>query len=250
MFVVFRRPLPERWLTQAEGVSFELKAGPLLAAGSRIELTDNTGQRVSQELEPVPAPQSLLGPWRIAFKDGRGAPPELELPALQSWTEHPDPDVRHYSGAARYQHEVEVTRPTGSATAILDLGKVADIARVWINGNLAGTSWLPPHRLDASRLLREGSNLIEIEVANRWINRLIGDEALPTELSYQEAGVSKFTDGRLLQLPGWLYEPTNRASRKRHSFSTWKHYKADAALLPSGLIGPVTLEWHRPVHLR
>jgi hypothetical protein len=250
VFVVFRQPLPERWLTHAEGVSLEFKAGPLLATGSTVELTDNQGRRVSMQIDPVSAPRLLHGPWQVAFLDGRGAPPEVEFPQLQSWTEHPHPDIRHYSGSARYRHTVQATRPTGSATAILDLGGVADIARVWINGDLAGTSWRPPHRLDVSRWLRDGSNLVEIEVANRWINRLIGDEALPTELSYQKPGVSKFTDGRLLQLPGWLYEPSLRGSRTRRSFSTWKHYEPGAALVPSGLLGPVTLEWRRPVHPR
>jgi hypothetical protein len=54
---------------------------------------------------------------------------------------------------------------------------------------------------------------------------------------------NKFTDGRLEQLPAWLYDRTRIAEKRRVSFATWKHYTADSPLVPAGLLGPVRLEW-------
>jgi len=47
-------------------------------------------------------------------------------------------------------------------------------------------------------------------VANRWINRLIGDKGLPAE--------------------------------RRVAWTTFNPYSADSPLVPSGLLGPVTLQ--------
>ena len=97
-----------------------------------------------------------------------------------------------------------------------------------------------------TRHLRAGDNILEVRVANRWINRVIGDESLPTDLTYQPEGTNKFTDGRLQQLPAWLYDRTRLSERKRYSFTTWKHYEANSPLVPSGLLGPVQIKWSEP----
>ena len=131
----------------------------------------------------------------------------------------------------------------GDEVVILDLGNVADVAQISINGKDAGIDWHPPFRSVVSTLIREGKNEIEIRVANRWINRLIGDEAIPTNLSYQPTGKNKFTDGRLLKIPDWLYQADARGvETQKRSFAVWKHYEATDPLVPSGLLGPVRLE--------
>ena len=43
----------------------------------------------------------------------------------------------------------------------------------------------------------------------------------------------------------WWNDPAALASRQRVTFATWKHFRADSPLLPSGLIGPVRLEFAR-----
>jgi hypothetical protein len=237
---------------------------------------------------PPPAPQTLAAPWRVTFPDGRGAPSgELVFEKLVSWPDHPDAGVKYYSGTAVYKTTfaaadstqrsagilardsrdiadrnvrapvtaaapglavVPVVMPQPHQRAFLDLGAVADIARVYINGRDAGILWKPPFRADITAFLQPGENTLEIHVANRWINRLIGDEAIDDGLSYQDTGgKSKFTDGRIQKLPDWLYDPAKRGGRKRHSFSVWKHYNADSPLVPAGLLGPVTLEWFNHV---
>jgi hypothetical protein len=77
--------------------------------------------------------------------------------------------------------------------------------------------------------VRSGDNRLEVEVANLWANRLIGDEQLPYD------GIS---DG---QWPGWLEEGRPRESG-RYTFTTHRYYTADSPLLPSGLLGPVAVK--------
>lgn len=204
-----------------------------------------TEPRASAPNTAVVATLPISGPWRIAFHDGRGAPSEATFAALASWTEHENPGIKFYSGTATYRTSFTAQLRAG-ATATLDLGTVADLAKVRLNGALIGTLWQPPFRTEVTRHLRDGNNILEVRMANRWINRLIGDESLPTDLTYQPEGSHKFTDGRLEQLPAWLYDRTRLAERKRYSFTTWKHYESTSPLVPSGLLGPVKIDWSAP----
>ncbi|MBL9191096.1 MAG: hypothetical protein JNJ82_01985 [Opitutaceae bacterium] len=244
-FVVFRRPQPSRWVTGADPVSLEFKNGSLLTQADNVRVTLSDGTVRTVRSSPVPQTQTLSGPWTVAFTDGRGAPPEARWEHLTSWSEHADPGIRFYSGTAVYRTQWNVSSVQPGQVAVLDLGRVADIARVAVNGREVGVLWKTPFRADITAHLRAGNNTLEVRVANRWINRLIGDEAIPAGFAYQEPGKSKFTDGRLLELPAWLYDPAKRNERQRVSFSTWKHYQADSPLVPAGLLGPVRLEWYQ-----
>ena len=42
------------------------------------------------------------------------------------------------------------------------------------------------------------------------------------------------------------YDRTRLSERKRHSFTIWKHYEAKSPLVPSGLLGPVKIDWSAP----
>ena len=207
-----------------------------------------SGPRSVAPKTAVTANLPIAGPWRIAFHDGRGAPPEATFASLTSWTDHEHPGIKFYSGTATYRttFAVAAAKARTGATATLDLGAVADLAEVRLNGALVGTLWQPPFRAEITRHLLAGDNLLEVRVANRWINRVIGDESLPTELTYQREGTNKFTDGRLQKLPAWLYDRSRLSERKRFSFTTWKHYEASTPLVPSGLLGPVQIIWSEP----
>jgi hypothetical protein len=243
VFVIFRKPLPERWITAAAPVNLELRDGTVLAAAPLVAVRFSDGREQMVSAAAPPADLILQEPWEVSFIDGRGPPSRAVFERLISWPNHSHPGIRYYSGTAVYRTTFAAGAARPGRTAMLDLGDVADIAMVSVNGRFAGVLWKPPFRADVTQLLRNGSNTLEIRVANRWINRLIGDEAVPVDYAYQPRGKSKFTDGRLLALPEWLYDPSKLSTRKRHSFSTWKHYEADSLLVPSGLLGPVKLTW-------
>ena len=111
----------------------------------------------------------------------------------------------------------------------LDLGKVCNMARVKVNGIDKGVLWTAPWQIDITELIREEENTIEIEVANLWINRHIGDENEPWD------GVA---DGKW---PEWLINGTERPTR-RYTFTTHRFYKKDDRLYESGLLGPVMIK--------
>ena len=80
---------------------------------------------------------------------------------------------------------------------------------------------------------RDGDNALEIKVVNLWVNRMIGDEALPEDSE-------RNADGTLKKWPQWL-EEGKPSPAGRFTFTTWRLWKKGAPLLESGLIGPVTL---------
>ena len=135
----------------------------------------------------------------------------MTFDSLVDWTRRPEPGIKYYSGKAVYQNTFYL--PLGAVEPgkkyYLDLGLVKNLARVRLNGNDIGVVWCYPWRLDATDALRNGDNRLEIEVANLWPNRLIRDAGQPAE--------------------------------QRLTWTTENPYKPDSPLLPSGLLGPVTL---------
>lgn len=251
---------PELWDaitgTHADAPAFRVGANAttvplqLEPSGSIFVVFRRAAAATTREAPPttIASTRAVAGPWTVAFHEGRGAPPEATFTTLASWTEHADPGIKFYSGTATYRTTFAVAPGDlhARAAASLDLGSVADLAEVRVNGALVGTLWHPPFRADVTRHLRAGDNTLEVRVANRWINRVIGDESLPTDLSYQPEGKDKFTDGKLNHLPAWLYDRSKIGAKQRHSFTTWKHYTAESPLVPAGLLGPVQIEWREP----
>jgi len=68
---------------------------------------------------------------------------------------------------------------------------------------------------------------------NLWPNRLIGDEQLPEDSE-------RNPDGTLKQWPQWVLDGKPSPSG-RFTFTSWRLWKKNDALLESGLIGPVQL---------
>ena len=249
-FFVFHKPLPAEWPVSAEPVNLELKTGPVLTDATQVSVRYSNGREQTIDLSPAPKPEVIAGPWNVAFIDGRGAPDQVTMPELTSWSDSDDDGIKYYSGSAVYKTSFSSPAPVSGQTAILDLGVVADIAKVKINGRNVATLWHPPFRADITDFLVAGENELEVHVANRWINRMIGDASIEVDYTYQPEGRSKFTDGRLEAIPDWLYDPEKRAKpRARQSFAVWKHYGPEDPLVPSGLLGPIDIRWFNQVLL-
>jgi len=102
--------------------------------------------------------------------------------------------------------------------------------------------WSKPKRIEISEALISGSNKLEIDVTNLWVNRLIGDEQYPEDYEWME--------GKYLnKWPDWLNDVQQRPESSRVTFTSWKHWNKDDQLLPSGLIGPVMLRCAKLVPL-
>lgn len=186
----------------------------------------------------LPPPQEITGPWQVTFDPKWGGPKAVVTFAkLADWSANVETDIRYYSGTATYRKTFELANNQLSTTShqlFLDLGKVAVMARVKLNGVDCGTAWKPPYQVDITRAAHAGKNELEIDVVNLWINRMIGDEQLPEDchwLNYET----------LAEWPDWFKAGKPRPSG-RYTFTTCKHYQQDSPLVASGLLGPVTLQ--------
>jgi hypothetical protein len=201
----------------------------------RDELTTAAGRTLHAQIPALPPPLVISGPWRLGFPPKEGAPDRVSLNKLISWSEHPDPGVRHFSGTATYTASVSV--PGGMATdhqrIYLDLGRVQVMAQVKLNGRDLGILWKSPYELDVTGVLKAGDNELEIRVTNLWVNRLIGDEQLPEDSE-------RNPDGTLKAWPPWVLEG-KPSPAGRFTFTTWRLWKKGDPLIESGMLGPVTL---------
>ena len=190
------------------------------------------------DLKPV---QELTGSWEVTFdpawfypissQQGQSA---VVFETLTDWTQRPESAIKYYSGLATYRKIFDFAQvgsnrlavssvisnyplPTANCQLYLSLGTVREMARVKLNGHDLGVVWCPPwHVKIPDGTLTEKNNRLEIDVVNFWPNRLIGDAKLPQDQRRTKTNITKF------------YEPKGD-----------KHY---TTLMPSGLLGPVTLQ--------
>lgn len=180
----------------------------------------------------------ITGPWKVNFDPQWGGPASVKFDKLTDWTKRPEPGIRYYSGTATYQKNFD-----GAAGKRLDLGVVNHIARVRINGSDLGVVWTAPWSVEIpAGLLKLTGNELEIEVTNVWANRLIGDEQEPADCEWSPGHHFKGQGGFLKRFPDWFVENKPRPSQGRYCFTTWNYFTKDSPLVPSGLIGPVTLQ--------
>ncbi len=180
--------------------------------------------------------QGITGNWNLTFDPAWGPEETLEFETLRSWSEHPDPLVKYYSGTAKYVKVFNVSesaKPDGTRRYCLDLGRVEVMARVTLNGKDCGITWKPPYRVDITDALTGGQNRLEVEVVNTWVNRMIGDEQLPLDAKWKDWET-------LIEWPRW-FKQGRRSPTGRYTFTTARHYKKDSPLQPSGLLGPVRI---------
>ncbi|MBN1290642.1 MAG: glycosyl hydrolase [Candidatus Latescibacteria bacterium] len=167
---------------------------------------------------------TLEGSWDISFDPKWGGPKKVTFDILQDWIQIEERGVKYYSGIATYLKVFDFPQISGKRI-YLDLGTVYDIARVTLNGKDLGVIWCAPWRVDITGVVKAEDNRLEIEVANRWTNRLIGDSQAPD------------VDFRTVKWPSGLLSGKEYKTG-RYTFTTGEGYKK---LLPSGLLGPVRI---------
>jgi len=204
-----RRDLPE--FAEADGITtvpVRLDAGE---SGFVIFRKPTGGTTASgQNFPELTASMVLTAQWQVAFDPKWGGPGNVVFDTLQDWSKHAEPGIRHYSGKAVYRTTFDCPAAIVKTASSLALGDVKNMATVRLNGKDLGTAWCHPWRVDIpAGTLQEKGNQLEITVANLWINRLIGDSALP--------------------------------KNKRLTWTTLEPFKPDSPLQPSGLLGPVAV---------
>ena len=167
------------------------------------------GESRSRNFPELHKVAELAGPWEVAFDPKWGGPQRVTFDTLQDWSKRQEDGIRFYSGTAVYRKSFDAPKVPRGQRIYLDLGVVKNLARVRLNGRDLGAVWCAPWRVDITEAVKPTDNRLEIDVANLWPNRLIGDQALP--------------------------------AAQRLTSTTWNPFKKDSPLLESGLLGPVTL---------
>ena len=176
--------------------------------------------------------KELEGSWQVSFDPQWGGPEKVIFENLTDWSMNKNEGIRYYSGRAIYSKTFDIPEhilQLDNAAIFLDLGVVKNMAGVKLNGIDLGVVWTSPWRVKINGALQPKNNQLEIEVANLWGNRLIGDAQLPDD------GVK---DG---QWPDWLLEDKPRTSG-RFTFTPRHFYDQNSTLQASGLMGPVTIQ--------
>jgi hypothetical protein len=204
----------------AEGVQVPVQM-PVLA--STFLVFRNSGSTSSlAATKPIAAEATatqqieIAGPWQLEFPESQGAPAKVTFEQLESWTDAGEQGIRDFSGIATYR--TTFTCPADlaeqAAQVTLDLGQVAEVCEVWLNGQQLGIAWHEPYRFNATDAMNSGENRLEVRVANLWLNRVRADAQLPP-------------DGRITRIVP----------------SSWYDRCRESKPLPSGLLGPVKLQF-------
>jgi hypothetical protein len=167
-------------------------------------------------------PQPLIGKWRVQFiSGGPELPDPIESTDLKSWTEFGGDGVRRFSGTASYT--ISFSRPQVQAGSwLLDLGRVAESARVRINSKDLGVLISAPFMIRIPNELLREENTLEIQVSNLMTNRII-------DLDRRNVNWKRFYN---INMPARRRE--NAGPDGLFNSSGWTPRE-------SGLIGPVTI---------
>jgi hypothetical protein len=221
--------------------SYQIVSNRLLVwVNGFFPLSWSDGKRAMVSINDIPEPQTVGGPWQIKFTSTYDPPRTVTYNQLKSWTEDAAFDTKYFSGTGTYSKGLVIPKAllASGDRLYLDLGDVRDLCRIRLNGKPVATLWKAPFRVDITGFARVGKNALEVDVTNLWTNRLIGDEQFPDDMGWNGAQLSGW--------PAWFVNHTPRPEPRRKTFTTWRHNYKDTALLPSGLLGPVTL---RPVRV-
>jgi hypothetical protein len=147
----------------------------------------------------------------VQFNPKSGGPKQaVTFSKLEDWSKSADTTIKYYSGTAVYTQTFNLKEQIKKGSSInLNLGTIANLAEVYVNGINCGVAWTAPYRVNIARALKPGVNQLKIEVTNTWANRLMGDHNLP--------------------------------ENKRITWTNAPYRLEKRSLLPAGLLGPVSI---------
>ncbi len=171
--------------------------------------------------DPASSPLDITGPWNVSFTEGGPVlPASKEISKLVSWTEFGGEDPKNFSGTASYS--IILNKPSGNAEVwLLNLGRVAESARVFLNGKEIATLVGPDFQVIIDNKQLKGKNTLEIKVSNLMANRIAWMDRNNIE---------------------WKrFYNINMSARVRENTKNGVFDASSWQPLESGLIGPVTI---------
>ena len=159
-----------------------------------------------------------LTDWTLSFKSAAPTPIEKtwKMQTPKSWTELGDSLCNETMATGCYKTTFRMGKIQPGSAFILDLGDVRESARVVVNGKDCGTLFAVPYRIDITSQLKEGDNILEVEVNNLPANRIAA-------LDRRGVKWRKFKEINVVDL-----------NYKRDLYDKW-------TVVPSGLCSPVKI---------
>ena len=195
-----------------------------LAPGETCVLDANEGALTGPSypyLTVAAAPQPLASPWELRFlSGGPELPAPQQLKELASWTTLGEAG-RKFSGTATYTTTFALP-PSTADGFLLDLGRVAQSARVQVNGQPATTLLGPVYQVFVPKAQLKATNTLTVTVSSLMANRI-------EDLDRSHTDWKIFYN---INMPAKLKE--NRGPDGLFTTEKWTP-------LESGLLGPVTL---------
>ncbi|ASO06484.1 glycosyl hydrolase [Arenibacter algicola] len=199
-------------------------SGILLTKNGKYELTRGIEKvTISNYTKEIP----INGAWEVFFSEGQNTPSRVIFPDLVSWTDSKIESIKYFSGIAKYVKTFQYginSSTKKNQKLYLDLGDMSKMAHITLNGNDMGVIWAKPYRVEITEYLKAGDNILEIEVANTWSNRLKGDAVKEEKYTYTNIKATLIDGLNEIKVP-------------------WK----DVPLLKSGLLGPVKIITLQPI---
>ncbi|MDR2936935.1 MAG: glycosyl hydrolase family 2, partial [Rikenellaceae bacterium] len=162
-------------------------------------------------------PLVIADNWALSFIDSEPAIEDtFSIGSPGSWTTLGHENATVNVGTALYKTTFDLPDGLKESQWLLSLGDVRESARVRINGHDVATLWAVPFEAYVGKYLKEGRNILEVEVTNLPANRI-------ADYCRRNIPWRKFKDANVVSI---AYGPV--------TFETW-------SVLPSGLLGPVTL---------
>ena len=158
----------ERWSIENGRTRLSLELFPYQSLF--IVLKHPTSATGSDKIPEVQEIALETGSWDILFE--RDSTLHYSETGLFDWSKEEDERVKYYAGAAVYKTTFQMDASLIDKEVQLDLGRVHDMAEVYLNGIYRGTAWTYPDRVNVTGALQVGENRLEIRVVNGWANRV------------------------------------------------------------------------------
>lgn len=188
-----------------------------------LDLTNAIGRgTLYPYLEASGPAQPLAGTWQVTFvSGGPERPAPVQTNKLASWTELAGDAGKVFAGSAEYR--ITFPKPTDNPYGwLLDLGPVAESARVQLNGRSLATLLGPTYQVLIPAEQLKATNTLTVTVSNGMANRI-------ADMDKRGVEWKKFYNINM--------SPRLKGNRGKDGLFTAEKWQPRA----SGLLGPVTL---------
>lgn len=114
--------------------------------------------------------------WTLRFSNGNDLSNQIVLDSLRSQHQI---ELSAFSGTTIWRRNFTILpKELMDSRFVLDLGRVADVAEVYLNGQSVGLYWKPPFRMEVTNLLKTGDNQLEIQITTKDYSNLAKESRL------------------------------------------------------------------------